>query len=178
MLDELRRLRREIPKLQMFDAMIQSYADPPASPADCIFARSTECFSADLERRITPCQFGGNPDCSQCGCIASAGMEAIGRHKLGGAIPVGRIFNASLQVGHAVKRLRGFTTGTAPSAPGSSSAARRLLVGCQRRVDASGVRVGLSTPVGLTHRPEGVIYELRSYAAAGDLPRRDRPYMH
>lgn len=114
-IEELRRLRREIPKLQMFEGMLQTYAEPPASPDDCIFARTTECFSADLERRITPCQFGGNPDCSQCGCIASAGMEAIGRHKLGGVIPVGRIFDASLQVGRAVERVRDFTSGTLPS---------------------------------------------------------------
>jgi sulfatase maturation enzyme AslB (radical SAM superfamily) len=110
-LDELRRLRLDIPKLQMFDGMLQVYADPPTSPDNCIFARSTECFSADLERRITPCQFGGNPDCSQCGCIASAGLEAIGRHRLTGGIPVGRIFNASLRVGRAVARVRDLAPG-------------------------------------------------------------------
>jgi sulfatase maturation enzyme AslB (radical SAM superfamily) len=114
-LDELRRLRPEVPKLQMLDGMLKVYADPPSSPDDCIFARTTECFSADLERRITPCQFGGNPDCSQCGCIASAGLEAIGRHRLTGGIPVGAIFYASLKVGRAVERVRGLTLG-APSA--------------------------------------------------------------
>ena len=53
-----------------------------------------------------PCQFGGNPDCSNCGCIASAGLEAIGRHKLKGGIAVGKIFYASLQVGKKVEQLR------------------------------------------------------------------------
>src|SRR3954471_3273146 len=96
---ELRRLRLRIPKLQMLDGMLNVYATPPASPEECIFAQTTECFSSDLERRITPCQFGGNPDCSNCGCIASAGLEAIGRHKLRGTIPIGRIFYASLHVG-------------------------------------------------------------------------------
>ena len=55
-----------------------------ASPAECTFARTTECLSADLERRISPCQFGGNPDCSNCGCMASAGLDAIARHRLPG----------------------------------------------------------------------------------------------
>lgn len=103
---ELRRLRGEIPKLQMLDGMLNVYARPPETPEDCIFAQTTACFSSDLERRITPCQFGGNPDCSNCGCIASAGLEAIGRHRLRGGIPVGRIFYASLRVGKAVAGLR------------------------------------------------------------------------
>jgi MoaA/NifB/PqqE/SkfB family radical SAM enzyme len=103
---ELRRLRGEIPKLQMLDGMLNVYSRPPESPDDCIFAQTTACFSSDLERRITPCQFGGNPDCSNCGCIASAGLEAIGRHRLRGGIPVGRIFYASLRVGKAVAGLR------------------------------------------------------------------------
>lgn len=103
---DMRRLRPLFPKLQMPDGLLDVYAAPPQSPEECIFARTTECFSSDLERRITPCQFGGDPDCGNCGCIASAGLEAVGRHKLYGGIPVGRIFNASMQVGRAVERLR------------------------------------------------------------------------
>ena len=102
---DLRRLRPKFPKLQLFDGMLDVYAAPPASPEECIFAQTTECFSADLERRITPCQFGGDPDCANCGCIASAGLEAIGRHRVSG-VPVGRIFHASMRVGRAVKSLR------------------------------------------------------------------------
>ena len=103
---DLRRLRGQISKLQMLDGMLNVYSRPPQSPQECIFAQTTACFSSDLERRITPCQFGGNPDCSNCGCIASAGLEAIGRHRLRGGIPVGRIFYASLRVGKAVAGLR------------------------------------------------------------------------
>jgi MoaA/NifB/PqqE/SkfB family radical SAM enzyme len=103
---DLRRLRTSITKLQMLDGMLNVYSRPPETPEDCIFAQTTACFSSDLERRITPCQFGGNPDCSNCGCIASAGLEAIGRHRLRGGIPVGRIFYASLRVGKAVAGLR------------------------------------------------------------------------
>ena len=103
---DLRRLRPQFPKLQLPDALLAVYAQPPKTPADCIFAQTTECFSADLERRITPCQFGGDPDCNNCGCMASAGLEAIGRHRLGGGIPVGRIFYASTRIGQTVARLR------------------------------------------------------------------------
>jgi len=112
---DMRRLRTRFSKLQMLDGMLNVYAEPPSSPAECIFAQTTECYSSDLEKRITPCQFGGNPDCSQCGCIASAGLEAIGRHRLKGGIPVGKIFYASMRVGKAIERLR--TTVQPPSPP-------------------------------------------------------------
>jgi hypothetical protein len=118
---ELRRLMPMFSKFQMLDGILKVYAKPPESPDDCIFAKTTECLSSDLERRILPCQLGGNPDCSNCGCIASAGLEAIGRHKLKGIIPVGRIFTASLQVGRAVKKVRDATTG-GPSPQAAPSA--------------------------------------------------------
>ena len=112
---ELRRLRTRYSKLQMLDGMLNVYAQPPDSPEKCIFAQTTACFSSDLERRITPCQFGGNPDCSNCGCIASAGLEAIGRHRLKGGLPVGKIFYASMRVGQTVARLRGGAVDAAPA---------------------------------------------------------------
>lgn len=112
---ELRRVRHKFPKLQMFDGMLAVYTDPPDSPDNCIFAQTTECFSSDLDHRITPCQFGGNPDCSNCGCIASAGLEAIGRHRLKGGIPVGKIFHASMKVGQTVRRLRARTVRQQPA---------------------------------------------------------------
>lgn len=103
---DLRRLRPQFSKLQVTDGILDAYARPPQSPAECIFAQTTDCVSADLERRITPCQFGGEPDCANCGCLASAGLEALGRHRLSGGIPVGRVFHASTRVGRAVARLR------------------------------------------------------------------------
>ena len=125
----------------MLDGMLNVYAKPPESPDECIFAQTTECFSSDLERRITPCQFGGNPDCQNCGCIASAGLEAIGRHRLRGGIPVGQIFYASLAVGHTMMR---------PASRGARRQARaacgRILVRCDgTRVDVRGATVLPST---------------------------------
>ena len=103
---DLRGLRPRFSKLQMFEGMLDAYATPPESPEHCIFAQTTDCLSSDFERKIAPCQFGGNPDCSNCGCIASAGLEAIGRHRIKGTIPVGQVFCASIKVGRAVERLR------------------------------------------------------------------------
>jgi sulfatase maturation enzyme AslB (radical SAM superfamily) len=105
-IDDIRRLKPKFSKLQMLEGMLKVYAEPPESPEECIFAQTTECYSSDLERRITPCQLGGKPDCNNCGCIATAGLEAIGRHKLNGTIPVGKIFYASLKVGQTMERLR------------------------------------------------------------------------
>ena len=104
---DLRRLRLKFSKLQLPEGLLDVYAEPPDSPENCIFAQTTDCFSSDLERRVMPCQLGGNPDCSNCGCMASAGLEAIGRHRYKGVIPVGRIFYASVRVGKTVQRLRG-----------------------------------------------------------------------
>ncbi len=120
---EIARLRPLIPKLQMVEGMLKVYAKPPQSPEECIFANTTDCYSSDFERQIKPCQFGGNPDCANCGCVASAGLEAIGRHRLKGGIPVGRIFYASLRVGRAVERLRNRAAASRGPRPAPSSTA-------------------------------------------------------
>ena len=104
--NDLLALRQRYPKLALPKGLIEVYANPPDSPAECIFARTTTTISADFKTPISPCQFGGNPDCSNCGCIASAGLAAVARHQLFGVIPVGSIFNRSLQVGHQLRRLR------------------------------------------------------------------------
>lgn len=98
-LQELAALRSDFPKLDLRNSVIQGYLDPPKSPDDCIFARTTMSISSDLKQRITPCQFGGNPDCSQCGCIASAGLKAVGDYQVMGVLPLRSIFLASDRVG-------------------------------------------------------------------------------
>ena len=110
---DLRRLRKKFSKLQLPEGALNVYAKPPDSPESCIFAQTTDCYSSDLERKITPCQLGGKPDCRNCGCIATAGLEAIGRHRLKGGIPVGKIFYASVKVGNAMERIRNATSSAA-----------------------------------------------------------------
>jgi MoaA/NifB/PqqE/SkfB family radical SAM enzyme len=103
---DLMSLRTRYAKVRMPKGLIEAYALPPHSPEACIFARTTACVSANFEKPITPCQFGGNPDCANCGCIASAGLTAVGRHKLRGGIQVGKIFEASFKIGDRVREIR------------------------------------------------------------------------
>ena len=101
----LRELRGRYRKLQMPQPLLDAYLEPPPEPGSCIFAQTTACLSADLETRITPCQFGGTPDCANCGCMASAGLAAVGRHRLGGFVPIDALFAGSLRIGRAVHSL-------------------------------------------------------------------------
>lgn len=103
---DLMALRLRYPKLEAPRGLLDAYLTPPASPKDCVFARTTTTISADLKTRITPCQFGGTPDCENCGCVASAALKAVARHQLWGFIPVGTIFTGSVVVGETVKRFR------------------------------------------------------------------------
>jgi len=105
-IEELRKLRAKYPLLDMQDSLIDEISHPPKSPNECIFARTTETISADLTTRITPCQFGGEPDCQQCGCIASMGLAAVGHHKVLGPLTAGHIFMASDRIGKNWRRLR------------------------------------------------------------------------
>jgi sulfatase maturation enzyme AslB (radical SAM superfamily) len=106
-MEELLVLRKQFPKLDMPEGLVKQIASPPHSPEECVFALTTQTISADLKTKITPCQFGGNPDCQSCGCIASLGLAAVARHKLGGVIPVGAIFKSSVKIGGMVARRRG-----------------------------------------------------------------------
>jgi hypothetical protein len=124
---ELMQLRERFPKLQMPKGLLNAYLRPPDGPDDCIFAKTTDCVSADLQTRITPCQFGGNPDCASCGCMASAALKAVGRHTLPGGIKVGSIFDASFKVGSFVRGVRervapSSPSGVKPTAVGDASA--------------------------------------------------------
>lgn len=103
---ELARLGGAFPKLLFGEGMRKAYLDPPGSPEECIFARVTRCVSADLETVVTPCQFGGNPNCAECGCVASVGLHAVGAHRLPVGIRTGTVFDASLRVGSTVRRVR------------------------------------------------------------------------
>jgi MoaA/NifB/PqqE/SkfB family radical SAM enzyme len=103
-LTELNTLRTAFSKLDLPRTVIAAYHEPPRSPAECIFARATLNFTADLKTKVTPCQFGGNPDCARCGCIASAGLKAVGDSRLMGFIPVSSVYNASDAIGKTVRK--------------------------------------------------------------------------
>jgi organic radical activating enzyme len=106
-LTELAALRPRFPKLDLPDSVITGYRNPPAAPSECIFAQTTLNYTADLQTKITPCQFGGDPDCAQCGCMASAGLAAVGEHRLGGLVQLRSIFKTSSAVGAVVAKAAG-----------------------------------------------------------------------
>jgi organic radical activating enzyme len=113
-MEELLRLRALYPTLDMPETVIREIATPPLSPAECVFARTTHTVSADLKTRVTPCQFGGDPDCSQCGCIATLGLAAVGHHRVAGRLTAGHLFRASDNIG---QRWRAWTQGAPHEQP-------------------------------------------------------------
>lgn len=127
-ISDLRRLRVAYPILDMPEPLIREMESPPQSPEECIFARTTQTISADLRTQITPCQFGGDPDCGQCGCIASMALAAVGHHRVLGVLPAGRIFLASDWLGKKLKNLRRKFAGRAPIQPVSSPCDRDGLI--------------------------------------------------
>ena len=106
-LREIAGLRRSFPKIYLPEQAIEAYLRPPGSPEECMFAQTTTCISADLATRITPCQFGGTPACSECGCFAAAGLAAIGRYRLAGLVKISTIFEVSRKVGQCLGRPSG-----------------------------------------------------------------------
>lgn len=103
---ELPRLRQRHPKLLTGPAYARSLLHPPQSPRQCTFSRLSRNYSADLTSRVEPCVFGGDPDCSQCGCSASAAAHSVAQHSLAGLLRVGHILQGSMAVGSAVARLQ------------------------------------------------------------------------
>jgi MoaA/NifB/PqqE/SkfB family radical SAM enzyme len=112
LLAHLSALKETYPKLTMPRLVAEGYLNPPRSPSECIFARTTLSLTADLKSRVEPCQFGGTPDCAQCGCFASAGLKAVGDYRLMGLVPLHSIYNASDAVGRKVAKTFGRAAGS------------------------------------------------------------------
>ena len=103
---EIAALHDTEPKLHdMIPSVVRGFLHPPQNPDECIFAKTTDCVSADLQQPIVPCQYGGNPDCTQCGCIASVGLAALADYRIGGVIPLRAIFGGSFAIGRRVRVL-------------------------------------------------------------------------
>lgn len=94
------------PKLLFNKGMAEALLDPPHNPAGCLFAKMSVNYSADLERRIEPCVFGGAPDCSQCGCAASNALHWVDRFHAG-PIKLKYFVSASMRVGMLANLLLG-----------------------------------------------------------------------
>ncbi len=94
-LAEVRAMAGRYPLVQANHYMMAALERPPASPPECLFARLTHSFTANLETRVEPCQLGGQPDCAECGCLAQAGMTALGRYRLAGLVSLEQLVSLS-----------------------------------------------------------------------------------
>ena len=103
--DELFRLGRRYPKL-LAGRVSQAFLTPPANPRECLFSKMSVNYSADLQTRVEPCIFGGTPDCSQCGCVASAGLQGAETTKLVGSLRIRHLVRGSMAVGALMNRMR------------------------------------------------------------------------
>jgi MoaA/NifB/PqqE/SkfB family radical SAM enzyme len=104
---ELPRLGRAYRKLLVPEGMGRAFVTPPKNPDECLFAKMSMNYSADLRTHVEPCVFGGNPDCSQCGCSISSALHWIRDVKVAGPLKVGHLVQASLSVGSAMRKVRG-----------------------------------------------------------------------
>jgi MoaA/NifB/PqqE/SkfB family radical SAM enzyme len=111
-------LARKYPKFLINDGIGQAFLHPPENPADCLFAKMSANYSADLQTRVEPCVFGGTPNCAECGCAASSGLHWIRTVKVAGPLCVGHFVGGSVGVGSLVNRLR--RRGERPSRWGSN----------------------------------------------------------
>lgn len=103
---ELPLLPAKFPKLLMTEGVAQAFVHPPKNPADCLFSKMSANYSADLQTRVEPCVFGGNPDCSQCGCGVSSGLHWVRSVKVAGPLRVGHFVGASVGLGTLLNRVR------------------------------------------------------------------------
>jgi len=103
---ELPDVAAHYPKLVFHSGLARAFLRPPASPKDCLFAKMSANYSADLESRVEPCVFGGNPDCLQCGCAASTGLHWARGVKFAGGLKVDHFLSSSVKIGMMMSRLR------------------------------------------------------------------------
>lgn len=130
-INELFALESVSEKLELPAGLLQAYRRPPSDPGRCVFTLTTRATSADLRTAVNPCQLGGKPDCRQCGCIASAAMEAISRHRLPMGIPIGMIYGVSRSLGLHLKALRDAGSGGASRAGRASVPVRMIYPLCK-----------------------------------------------
>ncbi|MGH9631999.1 MAG: radical SAM protein [Bryobacteraceae bacterium] len=108
--EDLPRLKQRFPQMLMTPGIANAILEPPRSPSDCIFSKMSVNYSADLKSRVEPCIFGGNPDCTQCGCAVSSGFHWAGNLLVAGPFHVSHIMNGSIKIGSVVNRIQKHAT--------------------------------------------------------------------
>ena len=103
---QLPQLANRYPKFLFNKGIGEALLRPPKNPNDCIFAKMSTNYSADLQTRVEPCVFGGKPDCSQCGCAASTGLHWIRGVRIAGPVKIGHFIQNSVRIGRLSNWLR------------------------------------------------------------------------
>ena len=104
---ELPKLRERYPKFLISDDMAHAYLRPPENPGKCLFSQLSINYTVDLDTRVEPCIFGGKPNCAECGCAASAGLEWIRNSRVKGTVKADVVIGATLKIGKIWKKLTG-----------------------------------------------------------------------
>jgi organic radical activating enzyme len=118
---QLPQLALRYKKLLFNEGLARAFLRPPQNPADCVFAKMSANYSADLQTRVEPCVFGGTPDCTQCGCAISTGLHWVKEIKLAGPVKIDHFISGSVKIGRAMNRLR---SKSAPSTRWNRAAAQ------------------------------------------------------
>ncbi len=105
---ELAKLSRKYPKLLTPEGFTRALLHPPSSPRNCTFSRLSKNYSADLKTHVEPCVFGGDPDCSQCGCSASAAAHWVSGIRVAGPLKAGHLLHGSMRIGSIIANARHF----------------------------------------------------------------------
>jgi MoaA/NifB/PqqE/SkfB family radical SAM enzyme len=103
---ELLKAKSRHPKLLMNPGIAQAICRPPEDPTQCMFARMSTNYTADLNTQVEPCIFGGAPNCTQCGCAISSGLHWLKNVRLAGCIKIEKIALTSMAIGSLAARLR------------------------------------------------------------------------
>jgi len=124
-------LRARYPKFLFNDAIARGFLEPPRDPSECLFAKLSVNFSADFKTQVEPCVFGGQPDCSQCGCAISGALHGMRPVKIAGPVTIGHLARVAIGVGSLVNRLRSARFRPARWQPGAVSTGSNDLVQLQ-----------------------------------------------
>ena len=103
--EELPALASKYKKLLWSRKLSDALLRPPNKPDECIFSKMSINYTADLDKRVEPCVFGGTPDCTQCGCAVSIGAHRIGNYRLGGVLPARYLMEGSVKIGKLVAQM-------------------------------------------------------------------------
>jgi len=104
--EHLSTLRKRYPKFLFNDVIARGILEPPRDPSECLFAKLSVNYSADFRTQVEPCVFGGQPDCSQCGCAISSALHGMRNVRVAGPVTIGHLVRGSIAVGSAMNRMR------------------------------------------------------------------------